>query len=185
MFRQAIDASDDDDEEDIVRYKNLAIVLEEPIGMYSQEQYWDSFWSEYKWRKSRSLTNEAVANRRKQAKAARDKAKDIESRIVAEKAIEEDLKRKATEEARQVRIAAYWEAHADEKEKLESEKKELTDKKEKLTKEISAISSKISEETPTGNVPSEDEVAKLKDQIKDLEKQRAALGIFAGKEMHR
>lgn len=185
LFRQAIDVSDEDEEADIVRYRNLAIALEEPIGKSSQKQYWDSFWSEYRWQDSRSLTDEACNNRRKQAKEARAKADALEKKIKAEKAAKEAAEKKAAEEAKKARIKAYWEAHADEKAKLDAEKKELTDKKSKLSAEIDDLTKQINAAQPTGNVPSEDESNKVKAQIKELENQRAGLGIFAGKEKKR
>ena len=79
----------------------------------------------------------------------------------------------------------YWEAHADEKDKLESEKKELADKKSKLSAEVAELTKQINDAQPTSNVPSEEESNKVKAQIKELENQRAGLGIFAGKEKKR
>lgn len=184
LFRASIDASDEDEESDVVRYRNLAIVLEEPIGKNSQKQYWDSFWSEYRWQNSQCLTDAAVANRRKQAKEARDKADAIEKRVKAEKAAKIAAEKKAAEEAKQARIKAYWEAHADEKKALDAEKKELEDKKSKLNAEIAEQDKliKAAEADKKVAVPSEAERDKLKNQIKELQNRRAGLGIFAGKE---
>lgn len=184
LIRQSIDASDEDGEDDIVRWKNLAIVLEEPIGKSSYTREYSSY-SGYYWAKSKSLTDAACNNRRKQAQEARAKAEALEKKIKAEKAAKEAAEKKAAEEAKKARIAAYWEAHADEKAKLEAEKKELTDKKGKLSAEIADLDKQIKAAQPTGNVPSEDESNKVKAQIKDLENQRAGLGIFAGKEKKR
>lgn len=185
IFETSIEVSDDDEEEDIVRYKNLAIAWEEPIDSCSWKREWVSYASEYRWFKDYSLTDEAKKIRREQAKNARDKAAQIEKSIKEKKAAAEAAAKKAAEEAKQARIAAYWEAHADEKAKLESEKKELTDKKGKLSAEISDLDKQIKAAQPTGNVPSEDESNKVKAQIKELENQRAGLGIFAGKEKKR
>ena len=178
LIRQAIDASDDDDEEDIVRYKNLAIVLEEPIGKHSDKKYWDSFWSEYRWTSSRSLTDEACNFRRKQAQEARDKAKELEKKVADKKAAEA----KKAEEEKQARIKAYWEVHAEEKAALEAEQKELEAKKDKLATEIAGLDAEIKALDPKGAVPSEAEDEKLRDQIRDLENQRSKLGMFAGKQ---
>lgn len=173
LLRQAIDASNADDEEDIVRYKNLAIVLEEPIGKHSDERYYDEFWQEFKWRNSKSLTSAAVESRRKQAKEARDKAAELEAKAAEKKAEEE---RKAEEE-KQARIKAYWDAHAEEKASLEAEQKELTEKASKLKTEIDSLDAQLAEK-----VPSENEVDDLLSQIKGLEEKKSKLGFFAGKE---
>ena len=180
VFRQAIDTSDDDDGEDIVRYKNLAIALEEPMDVdaCSYKREWVSYASEYRWFREYSLSQSAKDSRNKEAKEAREKAAELEKKIADKKAAEE---RKAEEE-KQARIKAYWEAHADEKAALDSEKKSLEEKKSKLTAEISEIDGQIKAATPSGNVPSEDEDNKLRDQISDLENQRAKLGMFAGKQ---
>jgi len=178
LIRQSIDASDDDDDADIVRYKNLAIVLEEPIGKHSDKRYWDSFWNEYRWTASRSLTDEAVASRRRSAQQARDKAAELERKAAERKAAEA---RKAAEE-KQARIRAYWEAHAEEKAALDAELKELEDKKEKLSVEIAEIDPQIKELEDIGKVPSEEEDEKIAEQIKELVTRRDKLGLFAGKE---
>ena len=73
----------------------------------------------------------------------------------------------------------------EQKAKLDTEKKELADKKSKLNAEIASLTKQINDAQPTGTVPSEDEASKVKDQIKELENQRAKLGIFAGKEKKR
>lgn len=184
LLRQAIDVSDDDDEADIVRYKNLAIVLEEPIGKSSVEQYWDSFWTEYRWRNSKSLTDAACELRRKQAKECRARANLIESKIKAVKALEEAAAKKAAEEAKRQRIEAYWAEHQEEKAKLEAEKAQLESKKEELIPQIDDLERQIRAIEAEGKekVPSEVEHDKLRDQVTSLSARRAGLGFFAGKE---
>lgn len=104
----------------------------------------------------------------------------INSRIKAsEKAA--DSKAKKAEEEKQARIKDYWAAHTEEKMALESEQKELETQKKNLAAEIAKIDAEIATFDPKRAVPSEIEDKKLKDQIGDLEFQRAELGIFAGK----
>lgn len=183
VFRQAIATSDDDDGEDIVRYKNLAIALEEPmdVGACSYKREWVSYASEYRWFKEYSLADKAVESRKRQAKEAREKAAELEKKIAEKKATEE----KKAEEEKQARIKAYWEAHAEEKAALDAEQKELETKKESLTSEIAGLDAEIEALDPKGAVPSEAEDKKLRDQIRDLENQRSKLGLFAGKEKKR
>jgi DNA repair exonuclease SbcCD ATPase subunit len=181
VFRQAIKTSDDDDESDIVRYENLIIAIEEPIGSCSWKREWVSYASEYRWFKDYSLTDSAVELRREEVAECKAKIAEIKRKIEEKKRAEA---RKA-EEAKKARIKAYWEAHADEKAKLEAEKKELADKKSKLSAEIADLDKQIKAAKPTGNVPSEDETNKVKAQIKELENKRAGLSIFAGKEKKR
>lgn len=171
LIEMAIDASDDDDDADIKRYNDKIKMIEYVIGMSAYDSY-SSSW------KSISLTDEAKKDRREAIQKAKDKIKEIE-KAAREKEAEEAKK---AEEEKQARIAAYWEAHADEKAALDSELKELNDKKAALEKEISDIESQIKAAEPTGKVPSEVEKDKIKDQISDLNNRRAKLGIFAGKE---
>ena len=172
LIRKSIDASD------VVRYENLAIVLEEPIDTCSWKREWVSYASEYRWFKDYSLADSAKSYRRTEAQKARDKAKELKKKVEEKKAAEA---RKAEEE-KQARIKAYWEAHAEEKAALEAEQKELEAKKDKLATEISGLDAEIKALDPKGTVPSEAEDEKLRDQIRDLENQRSKLGMFAGKQ---
>lgn len=181
LLKDSISASDADEESDIVRYKNLNIALEDPIGKSSYKREWVSYASEYRWFTDKCLADDAVANRKKEVQRNKDAIAKIEKSIRDKK----EAERKKAEEAKKARIAAYWEAHADEKAKLDAEKKELTDKKSKMSAEIADLDKQIKAAQPTGNVPSEDERNKVKAQIKELENQRAGLGIFAGKEKKR
>lgn len=181
VFRQAIDTSDDDDEEDIVRYKNLIIALEDPIGKYSQTQQWNSFWERYDWVNEYSLNDTAVSSRRSAVNECEQKIEEIENKIAEKKAAEE----KKAEEEKQARIKAYWEAHADEKAKLDAEKKELTDKESKLNAEIADLTKQIIAAEPTGKVPSEEEADSISLQIVQLNEQKTKLGLFSGKEKKR
>lgn len=124
--------------------------------------------------KQKKARREVISEYRQEIQEIKDKARA--------KAEEE---RKKAEEEKQARIAAYWEAHAEEKTALESELKDLEAKKEKLSAEIAGVDAEISALDPKGTVPSEEEDNKLRDQIKDFENQRSKLGLFAGKEKKR
>ena len=180
LFREAIDASDEDDEADIVRYKNLAIVLEEPIESCSWKREWYTYSSGYRWVRDYSLTDAAKSKRRQEAKEARDKAAELERKAAEKKAAEA---RKAAEE-KKARIDAYWAAHPDEKAALDTEKSELTEKKIALDSEIAELDKIIvagkAEEKTKGSYEIESD--KLKKQIGELEARYSSLGIFAGKE---
>lgn len=173
IIQDAINACDDDDKEDITRYENLCVIYEYTINMSA---YADGY-SQYRdW----SLTSQAKDLRRKQVKEWRAKVEELKV-TSAEK---EAAKKKKEEEDRQQRIKAYWEVHADEKIALENEKKQLTDKKDRLNREIGQLTVEIEslENEKKCKVPSEEETDKLRDQIRGLEKKRANLGMFSGKE---
>lgn len=178
LLRQAIIISDDDDEADIYRYELLIMAIEAPIGQYSWTREWSSLHSKYVDVCDKCLNDLAVDERRKQVAECK---KEIEKIKKAAKDKKKEEERKA-EEAKKARIEAYWAAHTDEKAALDSESRELTTKKDSLTKEIAELDGQIIAATPTGNVPSEDEKSKIKDQISDLNNRRAKLGLFAGKE---
>lgn len=180
LLRLAISTSDTDSEADIQRYRNLIVVLEDPIGKSSYTREWASYASKYIWVKNKSLSDAAVSTRRKEVQECKVKIAQIEKEIDEKKAAE--AKKAAEEKA--ARIEAYWAAHADEKAALEEEKRQLSERIASLDTEIAGLDSEISaaraeEKAP---VPSEAETDDLKDQIVDLEKRRAGLGLFSGKE---
>ncbi len=178
IFQLAIDTSDNDDEEDIVRYKNKIIALEEPLNSCSYKLVWSSLFSEYIHEKEYSLSDSAKEARKKMVQECNDKIAEIQRKL-HEKELEE--KRKAEEE-KKARIAAYWEAHADEKAELDSELKELEAKRDPLRQEVLQINNEISANQPKGKVPSEEESDRLKSQISELNARKANLGVLAGKE---
>ena len=167
----AISASDDDGDDDITRYNNQITMQEYCINMSAYADYSSSY-------RTLSLTAEAKKNRREIISGYKKSIQEIKDKAKAKEAEE----RKKAEAEKQARIAAYWEAHADEKADLEAKKKDHEAERDKLTAEISDLDNQITAATPSGNVPSEDEDSKIRDQIKDLENRRSKLGIFAGKE---
>ena len=171
LLGMANTASDGDDDDDISRNDSKIQMEEFCINMTAYADYSSSYRSWSLTDASKKARRDRIANYKKNSQEIRDKANA--------KAEEE---RKKAEEEKQARIAAYWEAHADEKADLEAKKKEHEAECDKLTTEIADIDGQIKAATPSGNVPSEDEDNKLKDQIKDLENQRAKLGMFAGKQ---
>ncbi len=102
VFRQAIDTSENDDEEDITRYKNLIIAVKEPIGSCSWKREWVSYASEYRWFKDYELADSAVAARNKQIKEYEAKITELEKKIREKKKAEA---KKAAEE-KKARIEA-------------------------------------------------------------------------------
>ena len=180
VFQMAIDASDEDDEEDITRWKNMKIVIEEPIDSRSYTRQWNEWTSKYEWVTEFTMKDSAKSERRARARKCDEEIKKLEQKIRDKKAAEA----KKAEEEKQARIDAYWEAHAEEKAALESEKKELVEKRDKLHAELDEVNSTIRDAEREKNeaVPSETEKSKVEDQIRDLNNRRAKLGMFAGKE---
>lgn len=180
LMQQAIDASDDDDEDDIKRYETLKKIIEQPMDAKSYKQQWNSYMSRYDWVVEYTMADKAKEARRKHMKDCDDKIAKLRRSVQAKKEAEA---KKAAEE-KQARIDAYWEAHAEEKAALESEKKELVEKRDKLHAELDEVNSTIRDAEREKNeaVPSETEKSKVEDQIRDLNNRRAKLGLFAGKE---
>lgn len=174
LLEMANDASDDDDDDDIKRIESKITMIEFTINMTAYADYSSSYRSLKLTDTAKKLRRADISDYRKEIQEIKDKAKA--------KAEEE---RKKAEEEKQARIAAYWEAHADEKAALDAEMKDLEAKKEKLSAEISDIDAEIMDLDPKGTVPSEEEDNKLRDQIYDLENQRSKLGLFSGKEKKR
>lgn len=173
LILSAIEASDDDDEEDITRYENLVIIVEYTINMTAYPDY-SSDW------RSWSLTDESKATRRRWVADYKNKIARIKRNIENKK--KEEVRK--AEEARKARIAAYWEAHAEEKAALDSEKAELVEKNNSINSEIRNLKEQLEAIENEGKqpVPTEVETNNLKTQIAGLENRRADLGLFAGKE---
>lgn len=180
LLYEAINASDDDEEADIQRYKNLITAIETPMDSKSYERKWNSYASRYDWVVEYTMNETSKQNRRKEIQQCKDKIAELKKKVREKKKAEA----KKAEEEKQARITAYWEAHADEKAALEAEKKQLTEKSDKLSAEISELDTKINaaRAEKKEKVPSKAEADKLEDQIRELENRRAGLGIFAGKE---
>lgn len=182
-FKDSITFGESVDEEDdaiITRYENRIIAIEEPINACSWKQVWQSWSSSYVWQKDQSLTEAAKQYRRKQVNECKSAIKKIENKAKEKAAAE----KKAAKEAKKARIAAYWEAHKEEKDKLESEKKDLKNKQKDINAQIANLDKQIkaAEAEEKAKVPSEAEEDKLHEQVRELNNRRANLGIFAGKE---
>ena len=180
LFRMAIDTSDNDDEADIVRYKNLIITLNEPISSCSYKQIWNSYSSRYEYVKEYSLADSAIASRKKEIAECEAVIRKLEAAAKQKKV---DEAKKAAEE-KQARIDAYWAEHSEEKEALEKEKNDLVLKKSELSKKSGELDKEIEliEGEASTSTPSEDEKKKVQSQIDDLRTKKSGLGIFAGKE---
>ncbi len=190
VIKNSIEINNDEkDEVKLERYKKISEIAQRPISttpkvraVYKKE--WNSILSTYLPTVDQATTLSAIAILVKgisdqfSDKPLKDIIDSLEKKVKENK---EEEKRKAEEE-KQARIAAYWEAHADEKAALDSEKAELNAKVGTLPSQINEIEAQIKAARPTGDVPSEEETKKIKDQIRDLENRRAKLGMFSGKE---
>lgn len=167
-------------------YSNIAYFEEcvIPSGSWKITQGYTSNWDQYKtvgWHEEYSLNETAKSIRRKIVSEYNRKAEK------APKEAEARQKAKAEKE-KQERIAKYWEEHAEEKKKLDGEQADLKKKIAELNSQISAIENKnapkINDLTKERDkkLPTEVEVDKQKDVIRDLENQRSKCGIFKGKE---
>ena len=167
-------------------YSNIAYFEEcvIPSGSWKITQGYTSYWDQYEtvgWHEEYSLNETAKSIRRKRVSEYNQKAEK------APKEAEARQKAKAEKE-KQERIAKYWEEHAEEKKKLDGEQADLKKKIAELNSQISAIENKnapkINDLTKERDkkLPTEVEVDKQKDVIRDLENQRSKCGIFKGKE---
>ena len=180
LFREAIEVKDYNDEADITRYENLIVALEDPINKCSYKQEWNSWSSSYEYVRSKSLTDAAIQSRRRSVNECKAKIAALKQKI----ADEEAAKKKAAEEAEKRRIEEYWEAHKEEKEKLEAERADLEGKVKEYTKEFNELENliKSGEAEQAEKTPSEIEEENVHNKIKELSARRERLGLFSGKE---
>lgn len=180
VLRYAIAIGDADYEESVNRYRHLKDVLQAPmnVDVHSETREWSSYLSMYTWKREYILAQSAKDTRNKQMRECDSKISEMQKKANEKKAA--DAKKAAEEKA--ARIKAYWEAHAEDKVALESEKKELETKRDALAAEINDLQTEINCYEVKGPVPSEVETEKTRNQIRELDNRRASLGIFSGKE---
>ena len=167
-------------------YSNIAFFEEciIPSGSWKITQGYTSNWDQYKtvgWHEEYSLTDAAKNSRRAIMNKYKEKERTIPKEVEARQKAKKEKERKE-------KIAKYWEAHVEEKAKLDKEQADLKTKMDELNAEIAAIdkknAAKIDElrKERDKKLPCEVEVDKQRDLIRDLEAQRDKCGIFKGKE---
>lgn len=167
-------------------YSNIAFFEECIIlsGSWKITQGYTSNWDQYKtvgWHEEYSLTDAAKNNRR----TIMNKYKEKEHTVPKEVEARQKAKR---EKERKEKIEKYWEAHAEEKTKLDKEQADLKKKMDELNAQVVAIDKKnaakineLSQERDK-KLPCEVDIDKQRDVIRNLEAQRDKCGIFKGKE---
>ena len=168
IIMDAINSSDEDDEEDITRYENLIHIYNATTTMTAcDNEGWRTI----------SLTKDAKKIRQERINEWKNKIEELK-RTTAAKA---EAKKKQEEEERKQRIAAYWEAHAEEREALEKEMVQLLEKVNNLDQDIESLDEKIDAiSIVKGEL--EKETDSLNEKIDELTKKRAGLGMFDGKQ---
>lgn len=167
-------------------YSNIAYIQEciIPSGSWKITQGYTSNWDQYKsvgWHEEYNLTDQAKELRKKEVTAYKAKAKETPKKAA-------ERQRKKEEKERNERIAKYWKSHADEKAKLDAEKAEIEKKMADLDAQIAEIDKKNSSKIKKLKkdldkvLPCDEEVKKQNDLIRELENQKASLGLFKGKE---
>lgn len=155
LLEKAIALSDEDDVEDIERYKNLIFLNNKAIKGCSWCQEYCGEFLGYKWNKEYTLSNSAVEKRKNSISEYNKKIDEIKNKKT-------NLKKDELE----LRYKEYWDAHYDEKIKLENEKKHISEQIALLEKEKLEL-------------PILKEKENLKEQIAKLNNDKKNLGFFA------
>lgn len=182
LLEKAIDLCDEDDEEVIIRYKNLIFINKAAIESCS----WDYNLMDNgrkSWYKEWHLTDDSAKTRRNWIISYDTKISEIKQRIAAKEA-EKARQRAAeiaqeTEEAKK-RFDDYWEAHSAERKELEAEIKALEEQIGSLNDSINEQDVKLKKEIAA--IPGKDEIEKIDARIKEISADKDSLGIFKGKE---
>ena len=126
------------------------------------------------------LTDDAIAKRKAIISQYESEMKNCETKA-AEKKAEESKKKEAEQKAKN---EAYWNEHADDKKKLESESVELHSKLEQLKSQMSPYDKEILswKNKREAGTPAQAEKEKIESQISQLQLEISSLGIFKGKE---
>ncbi|MBQ3291864.1 MAG: hypothetical protein IJH43_05775 [Mogibacterium sp.] len=162
---KAIEASKEDDKDDIIRYKNL-IVYYEFLNTFKCYMNYSSYSQVGINNKGKADNNQKIAN-------YKSKVAELEKKEEEKKAEEA---RKAEEE-RQARINAYWEENPEKKAELDAQRKELEEKVYQIPVDIAELEAQIDAKGPI-----EEEAASISQQIANLVAEKSKLGMFARKE---
>lgn len=180
----------EDDEVKLERYKKIQEIVgmpasTEPKGRFIYKKEWNSKLSKYVSHVDSSSLSVILITIGSMTNLFGDKTlKDILESLGKKVEAKKEAEKRAAEEAKKVRITAYWEAHKEEKDKLETEKKNLENKQKDINSQIAELDKQIkaAEAEEKAAVPSEAEESKLHEQVRELEARKAKLGLFAGKE---
>ncbi len=178
LVEKAIDICDEDDEADIQRYENLILMHKAAIESCS----WDYKFTNWgkSWYKDWSLTDEAKNTRRDLIRQYESKIANIKEDLAKKEAAEKAEKERIAKEEAKKRFDAYWEAHADEKAKLESKLSELNSQLNSLNVSMNEKISPLNQDIAT--IPGAAEISNFDETIKKLTEEKSCLGLFKGKE---
>ena len=173
---------DDDEEDDIQRYENLIFLHKEAINACS----WDSEYADLseQWKvnvyaskpglhpvprenrvyyKKRSLTDAAIASRKRLISQYESKIKAIKAAKAAKEAAEKAEKERIAREEAQKRFDAYWAEHAEEKANYEAELSNLNTQistlKKAMNDEVAVLNSEIA------SIPGKQEIVNIEERI--------------------
>lgn len=167
LLKIAIQLSSDDDEDDIHRYEMMIKLEQAAIESCS----WDYEFTEYgkRWSKEYTLTDNAITIRREEINKSKNKIAEIKAFCEAEKTRKRIEKEQKEQEEAEQRYRQYWEEHIEEKKALEEKIQNLSEQLKIGRDEIKRLES-------------DEEQKNLKNRIKQLEQERASLGVFKRQE---
>lgn len=168
LVTNAINLSDEDDEEDIQRYENLIFLQEQAIKSCSWDYNIGDYGGKY-WYKDWSLTDSAKAARRDIIAEYQRKMNAIKSVKEEKEANERAEKERIEKEKADKRFKEYWEEHVKEKENLEKERNSIEEQIKGLKEEMKKI-------------PGNTEISNIEERINKLCEEKDALGMLKIKE---
>ena len=169
-------------------YDNMIYLIEAPIDQWSYKPMvstttngYGAVTEQYEYYElSKHLTEDSVETRRKQIRKLRADKDNTRVQIERRKKEEKEAKQKAKEEA----IAKYWEAHPEEKAKMDHDLEMFQQKKDELNNKITQLDKEIESKKQERDraLPIEEEVKKQRRLVSDLEREKAACGLFKSKQ---
>lgn len=174
-----------DDTDDLELYEWRALAYDSMVKLNTLVRdacSWDYEFTDWgkRYYKNLTLNSSAISARNTQNSEWEAKAREWRNKKTQkEEAIKAEKERKAKEEAKK-RFDDYWAEHADDKARLESERKDLQQQIAGLNttqnEQVAALNKEIAA------IPGQAEIDNLDERIKKLTDEKASLGIFKGKE---
>lgn len=164
----AIDLSEDDDDMDVLRYELLVELEQTAIDSCSWDYEFTSYGGKL-WSKDYVLSDKAIEIRKKFIMEYKNKIAQVKQEIATKKAKEAAELAELEAKLAEVKYNSYWNAHTEEKSKLEAENENLKNQIDKYEAEIQTLQSN-------------QEIINLEQHKRKLEQDLTSLGIFKRQE---
>lgn len=183
LLSKTNDLSDDDDTQDIERYRMMINLENYAIDGKSFDFKYELGWFgeyEQRWFVDKTLNNTAISARKQNINKYQAKIDGIQRKMDTRKAAERAERERIEKEKAKLRYDNYWAEHIAEKQDLQNERGTLIEQISNLKANIDEQNKCMYEEI--SRVPGKNELENCESMIKKLNDDKQSLGLFKIKE---